>query len=532
MTAKQGVIYARVSSREQEREGYSIPAQLKMLREYALKHQIKIIREFVDVETAKNPGRKEFGEMIKFFEKHPECRVVLVEKTDRLYRNFRDCVTVEDLGVEIHLPKEGQVISKDSKSQAKLMHGFQLLIARNYIENLREEVKKGMKEKAAQGIYPGRPPLGYRNNKIEHTIEVHPENAVVAKRIFELYAEGNCSLAHLRTIIRTETGKLITKSHIHDGILRNPFYLGYFKWDGEQHKGQHPAIISPTLFQRVQDVLDGHNKPRYQKHEFAFGGLLFCAHDNCMVTAEFKKQKYTYYRCSGYRGKCDLPRMREAELGQRLGEVLKNIHIPDDVLAQIEKKLTEDHSSGENSKKEQRQKLEQRLAGIRKRMDQAYIDKLDGKISEDFWQRKTAEWELEEQQVMMAMQGLEHASPDVILNAKKILELANKAYFLYVTQNPSEQGRLLKKVLLNCRVDGVSLYPTYRKPFDVIFERAKNKEWSGREDLNLRPPWSRTWVPGANFVATQSFEWCFNRLILAQSRQFWLNVNPELQPQP
>jgi hypothetical protein len=43
-------------------------------------------------------------------------------------------------------------------------------------------------------------------------------------------------------------------------------------------------------------------------------------------------------------------------------------------------------------------------------------------------------------------------------------------------------------------------------------------------------PWSRTWVPGANFVVTQSFEWCFNRLILAQSRQFWPNVNPQLQP--
>jgi hypothetical protein len=98
-----------------------------------------------------------------------------------------------------------------------------------------------------------------------------------------------------------------------------------------------------------------------------------------------------------------------------------------------------------------------------------------------------AEWELEEQQVMIAMQGLEQASPDVLLNAKRILELANKAYFLYVTQNPAEQGQLLQKVLLNCRVDSVSLYPTYRKPFDVIFERVKNKEWSGREDLNLRP---------------------------------------------
>ncbi|HEV2962700.1 MAG TPA: recombinase family protein, partial [Candidatus Angelobacter sp.] len=228
MTLKQGVLYARVSSREQEREGFSIPAQLKLLREYALKHNIKIVREFIDVETAKNPGRKEFGEMVRFFEKHPNCRLVVVEKTDRLYRNFRDSVTLEDLGIEIHLPKEGQIISKDSKSQAKLMHGFQLLIARNYIENLREEVKKGMKEKAAQGIYPGRPPFGYRNNKIEHTIEVHPDNAEVARRIFELYATGNCSLAELRQMIRTETGKIINKSHIHAGILRNPFYVGLF----------------------------------------------------------------------------------------------------------------------------------------------------------------------------------------------------------------------------------------------------------------------------------------------------------------
>jgi DNA invertase Pin-like site-specific DNA recombinase len=133
---RQGVIYASVSSKDQE-DGFSIPAQLKLLREYALKQGIKIICEFVGVETAKGAGRKQFGEMVKFFEKNPSSRVVIVEKTDRLYRNFRDCVTLEDLEVEIHLPKEGQIIGKESKSQAKLVHGIQLVIARNYIENLR-----------------------------------------------------------------------------------------------------------------------------------------------------------------------------------------------------------------------------------------------------------------------------------------------------------------------------------------------------------------------------------------------------------
>jgi DNA invertase Pin-like site-specific DNA recombinase len=110
---KQAVLYARVSSKDQEKEGYSIPAQLKLLREYALKNDLKITREFVDVETAKTTGRKQFGEMVRYFEMRPESRVVIVEKTDRLYRNFHDCVTLEDLGVEIHLPKEGQVIGKE-----------------------------------------------------------------------------------------------------------------------------------------------------------------------------------------------------------------------------------------------------------------------------------------------------------------------------------------------------------------------------------------------------------------------------------
>jgi hypothetical protein len=67
------------------------------------------------------------------------------------------------------------------------------------------------------------------------------------------------------------------------------------------------------------------------------------------------------------------------------------------------------------------------------------------------------------------------------------LELAQKAHFLYLTRNHAERGELLKRVLLNCATDGVTLWPTYRKPFNLIFERAKNEEWSGRADLNCRP---------------------------------------------
>src|SRR5215469_11339943 len=271
------VLYARVSSKDQEREGFSIPAQLKFLREYAQSHEFNIQREFVDVETAKTTGRKQFGEMVRFLRDHQTCRVVLVEKTDRLYRNFRDCVTLEELDVEIHLPKEGQVISKDSKSQAKLVHGIQLVIARNYIENLRDEVRKGMREKAEQGIYPSRPPLGYRNNKLLRTIEVDPAKAPIAKRILDLYASGRYSLTSLRIAIKTEFGINLAKGYL-DRLLKNPFYSGQFRWEDKLYEGTHTALVSRELFERVQAVFRGHNKPRYGTHDFPYRGLLTCAY--------------------------------------------------------------------------------------------------------------------------------------------------------------------------------------------------------------------------------------------------------------
>ena len=484
---KSAVIYARVSSKDQEREGYSIPAQLKLLREYAQAHEFQIVREFIDVETAKTTGRKHFGEMVQFFRENVSCRVAIVEKTDRLYRNFRDCVTLEDLEIEIHLPKEGQIISKDSKSQAKLVHGIQVVIARNYIENLREEVRKGMREKAEQGIYPSRPPLGYRNNKLEHTIEVDPQKAPVAKRMFELYASGQHSLASVRNALKSEFGQLLAKGYL-ERLLKNPFYKGQFIWEDKLYNGTHAPLLSAALWEQVQSVFRGRNKPKYGKHEFAFTGLLHCAYDDCAITAEFKKNRYTYYRCTGYRGKCDLPRFREADLGDRLAITLRNIHIPDDVLLQLEKSLLNDKGQQEAIRKEQAERLKQHLGTVRRRLDQAYLDKLDGKITEDLWNRKSTEWLSEERHVLSALQNLEQVKPERMLDALRILELANKAYFLYLKQEPAEKAKLLRMVLSNCGVDAASVYPTYRKPFDLIFQHAKNEEWRARRDLNPRHP--------------------------------------------
>jgi site-specific DNA recombinase len=109
---------------------FSIPAQQKLLKGYAQAKRLSIVQEYVDVETAKQSGRTNFEEMIRYLRKQSNVRIVLVEKTDRLYRNLKDWVTLDELDIEFHLVKEGIVLSRDSKSSEKFVHGIKVLMAR------------------------------------------------------------------------------------------------------------------------------------------------------------------------------------------------------------------------------------------------------------------------------------------------------------------------------------------------------------------------------------------------------------------
>jgi hypothetical protein len=115
--------------------------------------------------------------------------------------------------------------------------------------------------------------------------------------MFELYGSGNYSLSSLQGKLNAEFGKRMAKSYL-ERLLKNPFYAGSFIWEGKLYPGTHIPLISRDRFEEVQSVFQGRNRPKYSKHDFAYRGLLICAHDQCLVTAETKKGKYTYYRCT------------------------------------------------------------------------------------------------------------------------------------------------------------------------------------------------------------------------------------------
>ena len=227
--------------------GLSIPAQLKLLKEYAAAQGFAMMQEYVDVETAKQTGRTAFGEMVAYLKDHPSVRVLLVEKTDRLYRNLKDWVTVDELDVEIHFPKEGVVLSRDSRSSEKFMHGIKVLMAKNYIDNLSEEARKGQQEKAEQGIWPTKTPLGYRNvtgpdgQKVIDPIQT--SRRFIAK-LFEWYATGEYVTqgggqegARRWPCLQEERG---AGSHSVQSIrsCATASTTGGFEWNGKLYHGQ------------------------------------------------------------------------------------------------------------------------------------------------------------------------------------------------------------------------------------------------------------------------------------------------------
>jgi len=197
--APSAVVYARVSSKEQE-QGYSIPAQQQLLRGYAARMGMAVAQEFVDVESAKTTGRPGFVAMVEYLRQNPSCRVVLAEKTDRLYRNPKDYITMDELGLDIHMVKENEILTKSSRSAQKFMHGIRVLMAKNYIDNLSEEVKKGLHTKASQHLWPSFAPPGYRNTVDEagkRIIVPDPVLGPMATQLFEWFASGQYSLKSL-----------------------------------------------------------------------------------------------------------------------------------------------------------------------------------------------------------------------------------------------------------------------------------------------------------------------------------------------
>lgn len=490
---EKALLYARVSSKEQEREGYSIDAQLKLLRDYAREKGFRVVKEYQEAESAKGAGRKKFNEMLNFLKANPQVRYLLCEKTDRLSRNFKDIATLDQLmndqDLVILLVKENAELTKDSKSHEKFMFGIKALMAKNYVDNLSEEVRKGMREKAEQVNYPGgNIPYGYLMDKNTGEISPDPQRAYHIIEIFELYAankmplRGLAAWARERGLTTPRSAKPITMCQI-ERILKNPFYYGVFQWAGKIYPGSHKPIVSRQLFDGVQRVFKQHNKPQLGRKKFAFGNLMTCARCGAKITAERKKGKYVYYHCTGMKpGGCDLVYVKEASVVDQFANRLGPLVLTDAQANRILDRLATRQNKSLATVAEEQKRIVTRLGQINKWSEQAYLDKLDRTISAEQWTSLSHKWDAERIQLQGQLDMLQSDNANILPTAQRILELTQKLPALWDCRNNFGKRELVDLLYWNCSLDGASLSATYNKPFNIIAEGTQTQIWRATWD--------------------------------------------------
>jgi DNA invertase Pin-like site-specific DNA recombinase len=495
------VLYNRVSD-ERQLEGYSPEVQDRGGENYAVRNDLEIVRRWTVQESAKAAGRKAFNEMIKFVKADPSIKVIIFEKTDRSTRNFYDVdqlyKLIEVHDKELHFYKTGLILNKRSKSSDKLRFDIEAVLARNYVNNLSEEVKKGLDEKVRRGGWGACSPSGYLNDPATRDCVQDPNQGPIVRRMFELGATGRQNLEELLVIARKaglmnpHKKKLVGKSGLYH-ILTNPFYFGLVIWKGETFQGKHEPLISKALFDRVQQVLGRKKRPKHRK--FAFQGLGVCGHCGSSITADFhtkrqkngKKHEYVHYHCTGWKngGKvCPGSRISERDLVAQLGEPLKGLWIDAQTVEEIKAALRESFASERDYQKERLTSLHAEGTRLKSWIDKAYKDRLDELITPEEFKEKSCEWRARQLEIQNEVRAHTVADGKYLEEAGRILDLAQRAHAIYLEEPDNfNRRRLVDAVVSKVTLQDNRALSNLWEPFNTLSKVAVAAKSPDRSSL-------------------------------------------------
>lgn len=479
------VLLCRVSSKEQEETGYSLPAQEKLLTSYGDNKGFKIAKIFSITESASGKKQREvFDNMIAFVKKEG-IKIIICEKVDRLTRNFKDAVDIDewlekDGERQVHLVKDSLVLHKNSRSQEKLNWGIRILFAKNYIDNLSEEVKKGQKEKISQGWLPTKPPHGYitvgeKGHKV-HVIDT--KTAPILKKMFDLYASGNYSLKSLtekmyQEGLRNDNGSKVVKSRLHQ-LLTDPFYIGKNRWNGQLTNGKQETFIDEGIFNKVQALLKSKNTPKYSKHFYTFQGLIRCAECSGVITWETHKG-HLYGHCNHYRNCSQRKWFRESEIEEQLLEVFENLQIKNTRIVEwVRKAIKDSHKDEIDYHSTSVSELNNKLQQVEQRFEKIYDDKIDSKITEEFYQKKFKQYTEEKEQIEQTLKKHSQANTKYYELSMNLYDLSQRAKEIYLKAKLTEDKRkLINLIFAKMLIDKGALTFTYTKAFELLSDAVK-----------------------------------------------------------
>lgn len=479
---RSAVVLARVSSKGQEDEGYSLESQVKLLTTYGSNNGLTIIKKYKIAESAsKSEQRKTFKEAMQFIEKR-SIKNLIVEKVDRHVRNLHDAVETHDWLIadearKVHFVKDSIVLHKNSRSQEWLNWGMRVVLAKNYIDNLREEAMKGWAEKLAQGWMPAPPPLGYmtvvRDGKRVH--DFNPATYKSMQRVFQLMLEPQYTIESIRLKMAefglvTGKGRPFSKSHAHR-ILTNPFYIGTIKFNGNEYPGKQPHLISDELFNAVQAKISRKRPVKYRKHNPILKGVMFCGHCGKNITWQLQKGRL-YGSCQRRSEVCKKQSfIREDAVIELIEDKLDDLICPSsEVITWLTALLRQDFQLSINNVEEAQKALDERIERIKRMDDTLYDDKLIGLISSERYQAKHDSFVSEIKALQKQKGGVSQEYEIKYMNGISEIELSQDAKRIFTDENTNNDDKriILTKLFADISLKDNSVSVTYTKLAQAI----------------------------------------------------------------
>jgi len=398
---KKAIILARVSTVEQEKTGLSIQnIQLPQMKEYAIENNFEVIKEFIFQETASQKLRKKFDEMIEYVKQQKDVEVVIAFRVDRMTRNYRDAVNMDTLrteyGKELHFVNDRLVLKKDTYGREIQDWDTKVYLAKQHINRCQEDANSLLFTKLKSGEQYGKAPFGYRNMPKENAerVVIDDFEAGIVKKIFNTYTTKADSYLSIANKLNKEYPSLELSKRKVEFILTNPYYYGETEHKGKFYPHKYKTIISKEIFEMTTEIREGRRKTN-KKGKLAsktgiYRGLIYCDECGCSYSPSPNRHKKlnrevqseTYYYCTNSKGKHKKkPKgTNDYELTTQFAEIFKKLQIPKKDLDWLTNALKESHEGKKEFTINEVKHCRTQIDKNRKRIEQAYEDKLDGRL--------------------------------------------------------------------------------------------------------------------------------------------------------
>lgn len=459
------VLYVRVSTDEQAKEGVSILNQRERLISYVKSQEDWEISDIYidDGYSAKDTNRPELQRLINDIS-NTKIDVVLVYKLDRLTRSVKDLYNLlEIFNVNSTGFRSAQEAFDTTTPMGRAMMGMLGIFAQWERETISERVRDNMEQIAMQGKRPGAPlPFGY--DKEGNIVE---SEANILRVLRDLYMDGSGFLVIAR--------RLNEMSMMHRGLawspqyvkycLENPYYAGMIQWGKDTATGKdtilvdgdHDVIFTRQEFEKHSERLKVRSIHSYTKiREYWFAGLMRCGRCGAAMVGRYHEHKRvknpTYkkfsYMCTNklQRQGCNLPMFRQDLVEKLVLDYIGDFKIQHEeiMMKSNEEKevLTDVQNEIEQLNKELRKIIERK-----KKWQYAYAE---GAISSEDLKERTKEDRNNEEFIQQRIEELEQENKkisDITMNI--LLEIPE----LWEVMEDKEKNELLHTFISSIVVD-------------------------------------------------------------------------------